>query len=410
MAKETLDLASVLKTAEKKYDINAGKMGDITSECRAISMGNIGLDSLTGIGGLPLGRSVELYGAPSSGKSTTALQTAAVLQKIIKSGGDPERGIAADDKIAYADFEQAIDPTYAISLGFDPNDESCIFFQPDLLEQGTDFIIDLIKTDKVRLVIIDSLASMLPSSIAAESVGKSLPAVAAKLINTFFQKVTPLLAQYNCLLIGLNHSKEKMGMGGGGYGPPQITTPGGMSPKYNASVRMEYKQIKQYKSRMINPLTQETEEVPTSTDVKVKVTKNKVGPPFRSAVVRVRFGKGFDNFAMALTVLIADKQIVWEAGGGGRHKFHKLEELGLAPEWMPRAATGTRQPYVQGKDKIFDVAEEYPEWRDGLIDLARQVVEKNASILEKAPAIPESEILDVESTSSPTAKRASLGD
>lgn len=406
MAKETLDLATVLKTAEKKYDINAGKMSEIASDVKAISTGNIGLDSLTGIGGLPLGRSVELYGAPSSGKSTTAIQTAAVLQRIIKAGGDDNLGIGPEDKIAYADFEQAIDPEYAKSLGFDTDDDSCIFFQPDLLEQGTDFILDLVKTGKVRLVIIDSLAAMLPSTIAAESVGKSLPAVAAKLINTFFQKATPLLAQNNCLLIGLNHSKEKMGMGS--YGPPQVTTPGGMSPKYNASVRLEYKQIKQYKSRVVDPLTQETVEVPTSTDVKVKVTKNKVGPPFRSAVVRVRFGKGFDNFAMALTVLIADKQIVWEAGGGGRHYFHKLEEQGFAPAWMPRAATGTKRPYVQGKDKIFDVAEEYPAWRDGLIDLARQIVESNAKVIEKAADLPEADSLDVESTNSPTATRASL--
>lgn len=406
MAKETLDLATVLKTAEKKYNINAGKMDEITSECKAISMGNIGLDSLIGIWGLPLGRSVELYGAPSSGKSTTAIQTAAELQNIIKAGGDPELGIGPDDKIAYADFEQAIDPGYARDLGFDTNHESCIFFQPDLLEQGTDFIIDLIKTGQVRLVIIDSLAAMLPSSIADESVGKSLPAVAAKLINTFFQKVTPLLAQNNCLLIGLNHSKQAMGMGG--YGPPVTTTPGGQSPKYNASVRIEYKQIKRYKTKMVDPITLETVELPSSTDVKITVTKNKVGPPFRSVVLRVRFGRGFDNFHTALTVLIASKKIMWEAGGGGRYKFHNLEAEGFAPDWMDRAATGTKQPYVQGKDRIFDVGDEHPEWRDGLIALARQTVIDNASILEKAAEPLEVEALNVESTGSEGSRRAEL--
>jgi len=406
MAHDKLDLATVLKTAEKKYDLNAGKMSDIASDVKGISMGNMGLDSLTGVWGLPMGRSVELYGIPSSGKSTTALQTAATLQKMIKAGGNEELGIHADDRIAFADFEQAIDPKYALSLGFDIDDDTCIFFQPDILEQGTDFILDLIRTNRVRLVIIDSLATMIPNSIMEESVGKSLPAVAAKLINTFYLKITPLLKENNCLLIGLNHSKEKMGMGG--YGGPVITTPGGMSPKYNASVRLEYRQIKQYKSKMIDPLTLETVEIPTSTDVRVKVTKNKVGPPFRQAIVRVRFGKGFDDFAMALTVLTAAKKVVWEAGGGGRHYFHNVVEEGLAPEWMSRAATGTKRPYVQGKDAIHDTAEEHPEWRQALIDLARQIVKDNASILESAPKDPDAPELDIESKGSK--KRASIGD
>lgn len=402
------DLGTVLKTAEKKYNINAGKMSEIASDVKGISTGNMGIDSITGVDGLPMGRSVELYGAPSSGKSTVALQTAGVMQRIIKSGGNEWLGIGPDDKIAYADFEQAIDPEYAISLGFNPNDETCIFFQPDLLEEGTDMIIDLVHSGRVRMVIIDSLAAMLPRSIAEESVGKSLPAVAAKLINTFYQKITPALKNYNCLLIGINHSKEKMGMGGGSYGPPQVTTPGGMSPKYNASLRLEFKQIKQYKAKITDPLTQEAVEIPVATDVKVRATKNKVGPPFRQVVVKVRFGKGFDEFATALAVLIADKQIVWEAGGGGRHYFHKLEEEGFAPDWMPRAATGTKRPYVQGKDKIFDVAEEYPEWKSGLTEKARQIVKDNATMAQNTLPASEAPELDADSQSSPGAKRAKI--
>lgn len=395
-------LASVLATAEKKYDFKAGRLSDIIPEVKAISTGNLAIDTAIGVGGLPLGRSVELSGPPSSGKTTTALQVAANLQAIIKAGGDPERGIGPDDRIVYLDYENALDPRYAIALGFTPDDETCIFAQPDNLEAGADFVLEVVRTGQVRMVIIDSVAAMVPQSVGENSVGKSLPALAARLLTTFSQTVNPALKENNCLLVLLNHTKEAIGMGG--YGPPQTTTPGGKSIKYFASVRLEYKPIKIHKTKKIDPITKEEMEVPTATDVRIEVKKNKVGVPFRRAVARVRYGRGFDNFWTALQVLLADKQIMYSSG---MYYFHKLEEQGQAPAWMARQSTGTHRPYIKGEENVFRAGDEHPEWRAALITLAEETVERNVNLVEEATAEPEDSELDIESKGDDT-KRIDL--
>ena len=148
---------SILAKAQKKYDLSVGPLSQIAQDATFISTGNIAIDHIIG-GGLPLGRSVELAGPPSSGKTTTALQTAAELQKIIIAGGDPSRGIKPDDKILYLDYEQTIDQSYAKALGLDIDHESFLLTQPDTLEDGANLAVELIGTGRVRLVIWDSVA------------------------------------------------------------------------------------------------------------------------------------------------------------------------------------------------------------------------------------------------------------
>lgn len=366
-------VAAILARSEKKWNVTAGSIENIVANVKAVSSGNMALDYILGIGGFPLGRSVELAGLPSSGKTTTALQIAANIQRIIKAGGDPELGIGPDDFILYLDYEYTIDPEYCASLGLDINDSSFILTQPDTLEDGANFAIELIETGAVRLVIWDSVAAMTPSAKAEAEIGKSLPAVQAKLMSDLGQRLNPMLAQHNTLNIWVNHLKEAIDMGGykrPGAGP-RMTTPGGVALKFFASVRVEYRQRKQNKSKRFNELLNETEEVVTSTDVNVKVTKNKVGPPFREAIVRVRFGKGFDNLYTALQFLLAHKKIMHAAG---IFKFHKLESEGLAPDWMVRAASGAQAPYIKGEENLFRAADEHPEWREALIAYAANLL------------------------------------
>lgn len=379
MAKGDDPIADLLKTAEKKYNLSVGPMNAIATNTQFITTGNLAIDIAMG-GGIPLGRTVELFGPPSSGKTTTALQAAAELQKIIRAGGDASRGIAADDRILYMDYEQAMDKAYAAALGLDVDDPSFLFTQPDTLEDGANFALAALKTNKVRMVVFDSVAAMNPSVKAEAEIGKSLPAVQAKLMKDFGVTLNSVLAHANASVIFLNHLMEKMDMGGARRPgmPPPTTTPGGAAVKFFASVRVEYKQIRQNKGTVTDPLTNEQIDQVVSTDVKVKVVKNKVAPPFREATVRVRFGQGFDNFWTALQVLLANKKIRYETG---RYFFHEIAGEGFAPEWMARLSTGTKRPYVHGEANVFKAGDADPEWRLGLISLAKGVVEDNIESL-----------------------------
>lgn len=367
-------LAALLSSAEKKYNITAGPMNQIASSVKFITTGNLAIDFMLG-GGIPLGRSVELSGFPSSGKTTTALQAAVSLQKIIIAGGDEELGIREDHCILFADYEQAMDKSYAKRLGLDTDHESFIYTAPDSLEDGAEFILAALETGRVLLVIIDSVPAMIPNAVADNEVSKSLPAAAAKSLAVFGKKLNPILAHNNATVIFINHLMEKIEMGGGRRPgmPPATTTSGGMALKYFASVRVEYKQLKQHKSLIYDKLSGTEIEAVTSTDVRVKAVKNKVAPPFREAIVRVRFGTGFDNFWTAMNILVSNKLVMYQTG---YFYFHKIEDKGLAPEeWMKRATTGTHRPFIRSEKNLFKAADKYPEWVDGLVELAKHVLE-----------------------------------
>lgn len=377
-------LEALLASAQKKYNISVGRLSEIAEDVVFVSTGNLAIDNIVG-GGLPLGRSVELSGPPSSGKTTTALQTAAWVQKVIIAGGDPELGIKADDVILYLDYEQTIDQVYAAKLGLDIDHPSFLLTQPDTLEDGANFALEAIRTGRIRVVIWDSVASMIPSVNALNEIGKSMAFTQARLMSDLGQKLNPILKQHNTLNIFVNHLKNVLDMSGRrpAHLGPAKDTPGGASLKFYASVRLEYKQLQTIKEKMIDPLSGEEVETPGSTNVEVKVTKNKVAPPFRKAIVRVRYGRGFDNLWTAMQILLAAKEVMYSAG---YYYFHKLADKGMAPEWMERQKTGTNRPFIQSSDmnpRLFKAADEHPEWRDALIKHAEQVVKENRLILKE---------------------------
>lgn len=379
MAKEKKsDFQKKLDALQKKYKTNIGAMNKIAPDVKFITTGNMAIDSVIG-GGFPLGRSIEVYGAESSGKSSICLQSAAALQKVIKSGGDPERGISPDDKILYLDYEQAMDKEYAQALGLDTDDaDTFIFAQPDSLEDGANIARSLIQDGYIRLVIFDSVAAMVPDARREKEVGEATVAVVAKLMSEFGAVLNSELAENNCTAIFINHMKEVMG-GSRPGGPKLYNTPGGKALKYFASVRLQFTPTKKHKQQVTDQATGEVTDVPVATDVKLKVQKNKVAPPYRETVVRVRFGKGFDNFFTALRILLAKKKVMYSAG---IFYFHKVEDAGLAPEWMSRQATGTHRPFIKGESSVFGKADAYPDWRDAVIAYAEKVMHDSVAGVE----------------------------
>lgn len=314
-----LDKKKALETAlsqiEKQYGKGAVmRLGQNKAmNVEAISTGSIALDAATGIGGLPRGRIIEIYGPESSGKTTLALHVVAEAQKL---GGEA----------AFVDAEHALDPHYAANLGVDV--ESLLVSQPDNGEQALEITEALARSGAIDVLVVDSVAALVPRAEIEGDMGDSHVGLQARLMSQALRKLAGAIAKSNCLVIFINQLREKIGVV---YGNPETTT-GGRALKFYASMRIDVRKIEQLKA---------TGNEFVGSRTRAKIVKNKVAPPFKDAEFDIMYGRGISKegeiLDLAVKYNIINKSGAWFSYnemrlGQGRDNVKEL--LRSKPEMM----------------------------------------------------------------------------
>ena len=320
VAPSNADRKKALETAIAKIEKDYGKgtimrLGDdISVNVEALSTGSLSLDLALGIGGIPKGRIIEIYGPEASGKTTLALHAVASAQK---AGGDA----------AYIDVEHALEPAYARALGVDI--DSLLISQPDTGEQALDIAESLVRSGAVDVVVIDSVAALIPRVELEGEVGDTVVGALARLMSQAMRRLAGAISKNNCTVIFINQLRQKIGVM---YGNPE-TTPGGLALKYYASVRIDVRRIETLKANgeMIGNRT------------RAKVVKNKVAPPFREAEFDIIYGEGISKISEIIDLAV------------------KLELIDKGGAWF--TVNGQR---LQGKDAVKEYLTANPEYCDQL--------------------------------------------
>jgi recombination protein RecA len=308
--------------------------GEVETDIQSVSTGSLGLDIALGIGGLPRGRVVEIYGPESSGKTTLTLQVIAEMQKL---GGTA----------AFIDAEHALDPQYAQKLGVKVGD--LLISQPDTGEQALEIADMLVRSGGIDVVVIDSVAALTPKAEIEGEMGDQLPGLQARLMSQALRKLTANIKRTNTLVVFINQIRMKIGVM---FGNPETTT-GGNALKFYSSVRLDIRRTGSIKRG---------EEV-VGSETRVKVVKNKVAPPFRQAEFDILYGEGISREGEIIELGV----------------LHKLVEKSGA--WY--AYNGER--IGQGKDNAREYLKEHPEMAREIENKVRAAV----GVAEQAPAVAE---------------------
>ena len=319
-------LQSTLKQIEKRFGTGAiMRLGERPrQQVEVIPTGSLALDLALGIGGIPRGRVTEIYGPESGGKTTLALHIVAQAQKA--------GGVAA-----FVDAEHALDPVYARQLGVDV--DNLLLSQPDTGEQALEIVELLVRSGAVDVIVVDSVAALVPRAEIEGEMGDSHVGLQARLMSQALRKLTGVLSKSNTAAIFINQIREKVGVM---YGNPEVTT-GGRALKFYSSIRLDVR-------RRGQPIKKGDQ--PIANVVRVKVTKNKLAPPFREAELELYFGRGIDPVTDLVTVA-ADQGIIQKSGS-----WFSYGEIRLG----------------QGKEKAADYLRANPE----------MIEEIRAKVLEKA--------------------------
>ena len=296
-AEKARALAAALAQIEKQFGKGTiMKLGDgeVIEDIQVVSTGSLGLDIALGVGGLPRGRVVEIYGPESSGKTTLTLQVIAEMQKL---GGT----------CAFVDAEHALDIQYAQKLGV--NLQELLISQPDTGEQALEIVDSLTRSGAVDLIVIDSVAALTPKAELEGEMGDSLPGLQARLMSQALRKLTATIKKANCMVIFINQIRMKIGVM---FGSPETTT-GGNALKFYASVRLDIRRIGSIKKG---------DEV-IGNETRVKVVKNKVASPFKTAEFDILYGEGISRLGEVLDLGVAG-HIVEKAGAWYAYNGEKI--------------------------------------------------------------------------------------
>ncbi len=317
------------------------KLGENTHmQIEVIPTGSMNLDIALGLGGLPRGRIVEVYGAESSGKTTIALHTIAEAQKM---GGT----------VAFIDAEHALDPVYAKNLGV--NIDELLISQPDNGEQALEIADMLVRSNAIDVIVIDSVAALVPKAEIEGEMGDQQMGLQARLMSKALRKLTGNLSKSRTMMLFINQIRDKIG--GFGFGP-QTTTTGGRALKFYASVRMEVKRIGSIK---------QGDDV-VGNDTIVKITKNKIAPPFKEAAFEIMYGKGISKAGEILDLAIA-QDIISKSGSWfsfedariGQGRENVKQKLSEDKELLERVEARLKKLEIKTAGKVSDEDSESAE-------------------------------------------------
>ena len=309
--------AKALQAALAQIDKQFGKgsimrlgEGEVIEDIQVVSTGSLGLDIALGVGGLPRGRVVEIYGPESSGKTTLTLQVIAEMQKLAGT-------------CAFIDAEHALDAQYAQKLGV--NLQELLISQPDTGEQALEIVDALVRSGAVDLIVVDSVAALTPKAELEGEMGDALPGLQARLMSQALRKLTATIKKTNCTVIFINQIRMKIGVM---FGSPETTT-GGNALKFYASVRLDIRRVGSIKKG---------DEV-IGNETRVKVVKNKVSPPFKTADFDILYGEGISRegeiLDLGVNAKLVDKSGAWYAYKGekiGQGKDNSREFLRENPD------------------------------------------------------------------------------